>query len=63
MSKINRNQLAEKIFKFLPITLLFISVLNDLDFNNTVESAPTELVSISNIGENTDISKNEFTQE
>lgn len=37
--------------------------INDSDFNNTVESAPTELVSISDIGDNTDIPKIEFLQD
>ena len=34
MSRINRSQLAEKLHRFMPITLLFISVLNEFDFNN-----------------------------
>jgi rod shape-determining protein MreD len=34
MSKINQNSIIKKIYKFTPITLLFISVLNEVDFNN-----------------------------
>ena len=34
MSSINRSQARENIYKFIPITLLFISVLNEIDFNN-----------------------------
>ena len=34
MSSINRSQARESIYKFIPITLLFISVLNEIDFNN-----------------------------
>lgn len=37
--------------------------INDKDFNNTVESAPTELVSISDIGVNFDISEDTTPQE
>ena len=37
--------------------------INDKDFNNTVVSAPTESVSISDIGENIDNSSNDVTQE
>ena len=37
--------------------------INDKDFNNTVVSAPTELVSISDIGENIDIASNVSAQE
>ena len=34
MSKIYRNNFKHKIYKYIPITLLFISVLNEFDFNN-----------------------------
>jgi rod shape-determining protein MreD len=34
MSGINRSHIAENLHKFFPITLLFISVLNEIDFNN-----------------------------
>ena len=34
MSKIYQNNIINKIFSSFPITLLFISVLNDFDFNN-----------------------------
>ena len=37
--------------------------INDKDFNNTVESAPTELVSISDINENINISKDKMIKE
>ncbi len=37
--------------------------INDADFNNTVESAPTELVSISDIDENIGITKDDVVQE
>ena len=37
--------------------------INDIDFNNTVDSAPTELVLISNIGEDIDILKDEVAKE
>jgi len=34
MSQINRNRITEKLYKFTPIILLFVSVLNEIDFNN-----------------------------
>ena len=34
MSKIHQNNITRNIHKFIPITLLFISVLNEFDFNN-----------------------------
>tara|TARA_B100000795_G_scaffold239043_1_gene200492 strand:+ start:1468 stop:1989 length:522 start_codon:yes stop_codon:yes gene_type:complete len=34
MSKINQNQIKEILYKYIPIVLLFISVLNEIDFNN-----------------------------
>ena len=34
MSGINRSHIFENIYKFLPISLLFISVLNEIDFNH-----------------------------
>jgi len=34
MSKIDRNNIKIKLYRFIPITLLFISVLNEFDFNN-----------------------------
>jgi rare lipoprotein A len=37
--------------------------INDKDFNNTIVSAPTELVSISDIGENIDNASNDAAQE
>ena len=40
-----------------------IMSINDVDYNNTVESAPTESVSISDIEEITDIPKKKVTQE
>ncbi len=33
MGKINQNNITVKLYKYIPITLLFISVLNDFDFN------------------------------
>ena len=34
MSKINENNLIQKLYRYLPIVLLFVSVLNEFDFNN-----------------------------
>jgi len=34
MSKIDQNKIIVKLYKYIPITLLFISVLNEFDFNN-----------------------------
>ena len=34
MGKINQNNITVKLYKYIPITLLFISVLNEFDFNN-----------------------------
>ena len=34
MSKIHQNNIIQIIHKYIPITLLFISVLNEFDFNN-----------------------------
>ena len=34
MNKIYKNNIKNKIYKYIPITLLFISVLNEFDFNN-----------------------------
>ena len=34
MSKIHQNNITRNIHKYIPITLLFISVLNEFDFNN-----------------------------
>ena len=34
MSKICRNNLTYNLYRYIPITLLFISVLNEFDFNN-----------------------------
>ena len=34
MNKIDRNNIAQNINKFIPVSLLFISVLNEFDFNN-----------------------------
>ena len=34
MSKINQNNFVHNFYKYIPIILLFISVLNELDFNN-----------------------------
>jgi rod shape-determining protein MreD len=34
MSGINRSNILENIYKFLPVFLLFISVLNEIDFNH-----------------------------
>ena len=34
MNKIHQNNIIQNILKYIPITLLFISVLNELDFNN-----------------------------
>jgi rod shape-determining protein MreD len=33
MSKIGRNNFIYNLYRYIPITLLFISVLNELDFN------------------------------
>ena len=35
MSSINRNNIAEKLYKYSPLILLFAAVLNEFDFNNT----------------------------
>ena len=32
--RIDKNSLAEKLYKFVPIIFLFISVLNEVDFNH-----------------------------
>ena len=37
--------------------------INNIDFNNTVDSAPTELVSITDIGENLDLLEDNIIQE
>ena len=34
MDKIQKNSITQNIQKYIPITLLFISVLNEFDFNN-----------------------------
>ena len=34
MNKIDQNNIIQIIFRHLPVTLLFISVLNEFDFNN-----------------------------
>jgi len=34
MSKINQKNIIYNIYKYIPIVLLFISVLNEFDFNN-----------------------------
>ena len=34
MAKIQKNSIIQNILKYIPITLLFISVLNEFDFNN-----------------------------
>ena len=34
MDKIQKNSIIQNILKYIPITLLFISVLNEFDFNN-----------------------------
>ena len=34
MSNINKNQFIKNLYKYGPIILLFISVLNEFDFNN-----------------------------
>jgi rod shape-determining protein MreD len=34
MSRIDQNNIKNKLYKYIPITLLFISVLNEFDFNN-----------------------------
>ena len=34
MSKINQNNIIQNTIKYIPIILLFISVLNEFDFNN-----------------------------
>ena len=34
MSKIGQNNIIQNILKYIPIILLFISVLNEFDFNN-----------------------------
>jgi rod shape-determining protein MreD len=34
MGKIQKNSIIQNIQKYIPITLLFISVLNEFDFNN-----------------------------
>ena len=34
MSKIDQNNIIHKLYRYIPITLLFISVLNEFDFNN-----------------------------
>ena len=32
--KIDKNNLVEKLYKFVPIIFLFITVLNEVDFNH-----------------------------
>ena len=34
MNKISQNNIIQNIQKYIPIILLFISVLNEFDFNN-----------------------------
>ena len=34
MSNINDNNLLGKIYRYIPMTVLFLSVLNEIDFNN-----------------------------
>jgi len=34
MNKIRKNNIIQSIYKYIPVTLLFISVLNEFDFNN-----------------------------
>ena len=34
MNKINQNNITHRLYRYTPIILLFISVLNDFDFNN-----------------------------
>ena len=34
MTRINRNDFVHNLYKYIPIILLFISVLNEFDFNN-----------------------------
>ena len=34
MNKINKNSIMTKLYKNIPILLLFVSVLNEIDFNN-----------------------------
>tara|TARA_B100000787_G_C16050778_1_gene231122 strand:- start:55 stop:576 length:522 start_codon:yes stop_codon:yes gene_type:complete len=34
MNKIDQNNIIQSIYRFIPIILLFISVLNEFDFNN-----------------------------
>ena len=34
MGKIQKNSITKNILRYIPITLLFISVLNEFDFNN-----------------------------
>ena len=34
MGKIDQNKIIVNLYKYIPITLLFISVLNEFDFNN-----------------------------
>ena len=34
MNKINKSQIAERLYVLAPIILLFLSVLNEIDFNN-----------------------------
>ena len=34
MGKIGQNNLIYNLYKYIPIILLFISVLNEFDFNN-----------------------------
>ena len=34
MNKINKSRIAERLYTLAPITLLFVSVLNEFDFNN-----------------------------
>jgi len=34
MNRINKSRIAERLYTLAPITLLFLSVLNEIDFNN-----------------------------
>ena len=34
MNKINQNNIIHNLYRYIPITLLFVSVLNESDFNN-----------------------------
>ncbi len=53
MNKISQNNIIQNIQKYIPIILLFISVLNEFDFNRIIKM-PTALVNTKALEDKTD---------